>query len=111
MKDESDEEIRAKLKQSVLVAFDRWGAQNFDRIISIGRWEDDPDLAQEKYLEDLFMSKRVFILGFFRHVTREVIGSADCQRQLRTVIKASLITIIREEGVSVRELEAKSEDD
>ena len=111
MKEETDDEIREKLKHAVLVAFDRWGAQNFDQIVRMGRWQDTPEGAQEKYLEDLFMSKRVFILGFFRHVTREVMENADSQRQLRAVTKAGLITIIKEEGVSVRELETKGKDD
>lgn len=111
MKEETEEEVRLKLRRSVVTAFDKWGAQNYDQIAALGKWQDNPDASQEKYLEDLFMSKRVFVLGFFRHVTAEVMRSADSQRQLRTVTKASLITMIREEGVSVRDLETRGKDD
>ena len=111
MKEETDEEIRLKLRRAVMAAFDRWGAQNFDKIVNLWKNNGNPEVLAGYQLEDLFMSKRVFILGFFRHVTREVLDSADGTRQLRTVTRASLISMLKTEGVSVRELETKSKED
>jgi hypothetical protein len=111
MKEETDDEIRLKLRRAVMAAFDKWGAQNFDKIVNVWKSNGDPEALAGYQLEDLFMSKRVFILGFFRHVTREVLDSANAVRQLRTVTRASLISMLKTEGVSVRELETKSKED
>lgn len=105
------EEIRKKLRDAFFVAFDRWGAQNFDKLVDPEVRRNNPETFRGMHLEDLFMSKRVFITGFYRHVTRSVMANADIQRQLRTITKAALISVLKTEGVSVRELEGKTTTD
>lgn len=105
---EEDDLLRAKLRQSILTAFDRWGAQVFDRLVDPDVRKNNPEALDGAYLEDLFMSKRVFILGFFRYVTQQVRANEDCQRQLRTIVKAILISILHPAGVLPGDLETKS---
>jgi len=98
-----EDELRERLREAVIPAFDRWGAKNLDAIFST----DDPESIQEARTADLFMSKRVFVPGFMRYVTQEVVASQDSQRQRRTLVKASLLSILHEAGVSPSELVEK----
>src|SRR5208282_329901 len=106
-----DDEIRRKLRDDFFVAFDRWGARNFDVLVDPEVRKNNPEVFEGMHLEDLFMSKRVFIPGFYRSVTQSFLDSADSQRQLRTVTKGALISILKDEGVSVRDLERKADDE
>jgi tetratricopeptide (TPR) repeat protein len=98
-----EDELRERLREAVVPAFDRWGAKNLDVLYS----KDDPESIQEARTVDLFMSKRVFVLGFMRYVTQEVTASQDSQRQRRTLVKASLLSILHEAGISTSELVEK----
>jgi tetratricopeptide (TPR) repeat protein len=109
--EQEDELLRAKLRQSILTAFDKWGARSFDRIVDPRTWKDNPEALEGTYLEDLFMSKRVFILGFFRYVTRQVRANEDFQRQVKTITKAILLSILHPSGVLPGEMETRSESD
>jgi tetratricopeptide (TPR) repeat protein len=106
-----EDEIRRKLRDAFFLAFDRWGAKEFDALVNPEIRKNNPEAFEGMYLEDLFMSKRVFIPGFYRHVTQSLLASADSQRQLRTVTKGALISILKDEGVSVRELERTASDE
>jgi len=97
-------EMRERLREAVIPAFDRWSARSLDALFS----SKDRKSIQEARTTDLFMSKRVFAPGFMRYVTREVEASKDFQRQRKTLVKASLLSILHEAGVSPSELVDKS---
>jgi len=98
------------LKRAIIKAFDKWGAKNFDNLLS--QKGDANDNAWKKaHLEDLFLSKRVFIPGFKRYVTKEVSKNPDYQRKRKTLAKACLVSIMRPSGVTVEELKSELEND
>jgi hypothetical protein len=99
-----EDELRERMREAVIPAFDRWGAKSFDALFS----SKDQKSIQDARTTELFMSKRVFAPGFMRYVTREVVAGKDFQRQRKTLVKASLLSILHEAGVSPSELVDKS---
>ncbi len=88
-----EDELRERLREAVMPAL-------FSR--------EDAKSVQVARTVDLFMSKRVFVLGFMRYVTQEVMASKDSLRQRRTLVKAGLLSILHEAGVSPSELVGES---
>jgi tetratricopeptide (TPR) repeat protein len=111
MTKEEENQLREKLRESIRTAFDKWGARNFDVIVDPDTKKNNPEALEGIYLEDLFMSKRVCILGLFRYVTQQVIANEDFLRQRRTITLAILRSILHPSGVLPGELETKSKQD
>jgi hypothetical protein len=105
-----DEEIRKKIRRSIFTAFDRWGSQNFDVLFDQNTRKENPEKFSAYRLDNDFMIRRVHDIGFFRYVTRHVVASTDCQRQLRTLTRAAILSILHP-TISVGELEKKSGDE
>lgn len=105
-----EEDPLEKLADSIRSAFDKWSYQYYKkRIDKKGRISKK--LKEEMRYEDLFLSKRVFVLGFSRFVTSEVNSSPTCQKQKLVVLRAILQSIINEEGITIKELEKETGDD
>lgn len=106
-----EDEIKNVLKLSISSAFDKWGSQYYrKRIDKKGRLTKK--LLEEAKQEDLFLSKRVFVLGFARHVTKKALKNPDLTKQKKVILRTILQSIIYEHGFTVKELEknAKSND-
>ena len=94
------EDQREKLAESIRGAFDKWGFQFYlKRIGKKGRILKK--IKEEMRYEDLFLSKRVFVLGFNRYVTSEVYDSNVMQKQKPVLLRAVLQSIIYEEGIQI----------
>jgi tetratricopeptide (TPR) repeat protein len=106
-----EDKVREKLREAIRTAFDKWGARNFDVIVNPDTKKNSPEALEGIYQEDIFMTKRVCVLGLFRHVTKQVMASEDFQRQRRTVTLAILRSIMHPSGVLPGELETHSKDD
>ena len=106
-----EDPLREKFRESIRTAFDKWGARNFDVIVNPDIRKNNPEALEGIYQEDVFMTKRVCVLGLFRHVTQQVIESEDFRRQRRTVTLAILRSILHPSGVLPGELETHSKED
>lgn len=106
-----DYELKEKLRQSIYSAFDMWAAQNYDLLKTSITTETIDEIANDAYMEDLFLSKRAFIPGFMRYVTKQQTSNTKLKRQRSTVLKACIISIIVPKGVTLSDLESKSQSD
>ncbi|MDG7016280.1 MAG: hypothetical protein JRM82_02790 [Nitrososphaerota archaeon] len=106
-----EDRLRKRFRESIRTAFDKWGARNFDVIVNPDTRKNNPEALEGVYQEDVFMTKRVCVLGLFRHVTQQVMASEDFQRQRHTVTLAILRSILHPSGVLPGELETHSKED
>lgn len=97
------EEAKESLKKSIWKAFDTWAAKYYDTLL-FGENTNREAAMKEAHLEDLFLSKRVFIPGFNRYVTQALTSNPDQIRKRKTLVKASLLSMLRPTGVAVAEL-------
>jgi len=99
-----EEEIKKSLKESLSSAFDKWANQYYQKHID-NEGRIPKKIIEEIRQEDLFLSKRVFILGFKRYVTQQVLLNPVLTKQKSVVLRAILKSIIYEHGITVKELE------
>ncbi len=99
-----DKEIGKVLKHSISTAFDKWGSQYYkSQITKKGRLTKK--LLEEAKKEDLFLSKRIFVLGFNRYVTKKVLENSILRKQKSLILRTILQSIIHEEGFTIKGLE------
>lgn len=106
-----DHELREKLRQSLYSVFDVWAAQNYDMLMTSTTIEDMDEITNDAHMEDLFLSKRALIPGFMRYITKQQTSNTKLARQRSTVLKACIISIIDPKGVTVSDLESRSQSD
>ena len=99
------------LRRSIFTAFDRWAVQYANELQSSRNDKTKEEVQKDAYLLNLFLTKRVFIPGFMRHVIKQVSSNPVSQRQRKTLIKACLISIVNPKGVTAKELEKNSQSD
>jgi len=106
-----DKEPNETLRRSIFTAFDRWAVQYANELQSSRNDKTKEEVQKDAYLLNLFLTKRVFIPGFMRHVIKQVSSNSVSQRQRKTLIKACLISIVNPKGVTAKELEKNSQSD
>lgn len=92
-------------------SFDKWNTNYLQRLAEqkqSDNWEED---RKEAYLLNLFLSKRVFIYGFYRHITKQIQTNSVVQRQRKFLIKAIIQSMVHPEGVTAKDLEKTIESD
>ena len=100
-----DNNIKEKLKIALRTSFDKWNTNYLQRLADQKRsdnWEED---KKEAYLLDLFLSKRVFIYGFYRYITKQIQTNPVVQRQRKFLLKAIIQSMVHLEGVTAKDLE------
>jgi len=103
-----DEEIKKNLKTSISTAFDNWINQ-YSKKQSAKERNLTNNILEEAKKEDLFLSKRIFILGFNRYVTIKALENSDLRKQKSVLLKTILQSIIHEQGFTMKELEESLE--
>jgi len=102
-----EEEIKKRLKESLNSSFIKWANQYYQKHID-NEGRIPKKIIEEIRQEDLFLSKRVFILGFKRYVTQQVLLNPVLTKQKSVVLMAILKSIIYDHGITVKELEKDS---
>lgn len=88
-------------------AFDEWGYAFGERTFfqyQKASPEEKEKIATEYKLIDLFLSKRVFIPGFFKRVSEHICKSDILKRQQILLLKSSLISLLRIEPLKIDDL-------
>lgn len=102
-----EEEIKEILKESISSAFDKWAIQYYQKRIN-EKGRIPKKILEEIRFEDLFLSKRVFILGFNRYVTQQAFKNRKLSKQKSVILRAILHSIINEHGITVKDLEKET---
>lgn len=102
-----DENAKKQAEYPIMKAFDEWGCAFVERTFTLYQKatpEEKEKIATEYKLIDLFLSKRVFIPGFFKHVNEQVCKSNILKRQQILLLKSSLISLLRNEPLKIDDL-------
>lgn len=102
------EAIKQELKESISSAFDKWSQQYYHKQIT-KKSSGLHKVKEEIRYEDLFLSKRVFILGFMRYVTKQALSNPVITKQKSVLLRTILKSIISSKGFTIKELDKGSQ--
>ena len=94
-----------QLKMAIKTSFDKWNTNYVQKLLEQQQGDNWEENRREAYLLDLFLSKRVFIYGFYRHVAKEIRTNPVAKRQRKILLRAIIQSILSQEGVTAKDLE------
>jgi tetratricopeptide (TPR) repeat protein len=105
-----DEEKRKQIESTIMAAFDRWSIRNNEKYIQEQKvpGKQREESGERARQDGLFLTKRVFAPGFDRYIVKVLLSNPVVRNQRRVMLKASLVSIIKQEGVKTEEVIKRS---